>query len=72
MSRHELWEAMLQRKQIMLRGFVGLIQSIDMEDGSGYCFNVTMSNSLGTKTVFIRCKPASFIQFSNRQHPFVR
>ena len=62
MSRHELWEAMLQRKQVMLRGFVGLIQSIQMEDGSGYCFNVTMSNSLGIKTVFIRCKTAGFTQ----------
>ena len=67
MSRHELWEAMLQRKQVMLRGFVGLIQSIQMEDGSGYCFNVTMTNRLGTKTVFIRCKPASFIQFSTNK-----
>ena len=72
MSRHELWEAMLQRKQVMLRGFVGLIQSIDMEDGSGYCFNVTMTGlrtlqtSSVTKTVFVRCKPASFIQFSNK------
>jgi antibiotic biosynthesis monooxygenase (ABM) superfamily enzyme len=66
MSRHELWEAMLQRKQVMLRGFVGLIQSIQMEDGSGYNFNVTMTNRFGTKTVFIRCKPASFIQFSNK------
>ena len=63
MSRHELWEAMLQRKLVMLRGFVGLIQSIEMEDGSGYCFNVTMSGtqSPGNKTVFVRSEPASFI-----------
>ena len=37
---------MLQRKQHMKRGFVGLIQSIQMEDGSGYDFNVTMSNEV--------------------------
>jgi len=59
MSRHELWEAMLYRKQVMLRGFVGLIQSIEMEDGSGHCFNVTISDiSSGqpkSKTVFVRC-----------------
>ena len=64
MSRHELWEAMLQRKHVMLSGDIGLINSIEMEDGSGQCFNVAMceNETLETKTVFIRCKPASFIQ----------
>jgi hypothetical protein len=50
----------------MLSGVTGLINSIEMEDGSGQCFNVAMceNETLETKTVFIRCKPASFIQFT--------
>ena len=54
MSRHELWEAMLQRKHVMLSGVTGLINSIEMEDGSGQCFNVAMceNETLETKTAF--------------------
>lgn len=43
MNRYALFDAMVTSKVVTLKDVVGRIQSIQMEDGSGYCFNVTMS-----------------------------
>jgi hypothetical protein len=58
MNRFELFNAMLTRTPVSLVCHIGsvsgLILSIQMEDGSGYCFNVTLSTARGQVTIFVR------------------
>ena len=54
MNRFELFNAMLNRDFISIGNHVGTIQAIEMEDGSGHCFNVTLL--VGTRNIklFVR------------------
>lgn len=59
MNRFELFNAMLTGTPVSLVCHLGAVrgwvQAIQMEDGSGYCFNVTLSTAdRGTITVFVR------------------
>jgi hypothetical protein len=54
-SREALFSLMVNSKIVKIDGFTGIIQSIQMEDGSGNCFNVSIRNPLETRTVFVRC-----------------
>lgn len=49
LDRFALFNAMVNRKIVVVGGKRGIIQSIQMEDGSGYSFNVAMSLVDGTK-----------------------
>ena len=45
MTRQELWEAMVNKTLVTIKGLTGYIQAIQMEDGSGYSFNVTLKRA---------------------------
>ena len=49
-----LADAMRLGKVIYLEGLEGTIQSMQREDGSGNCWNVTMNCWNGLRTVFVR------------------
>jgi preprotein translocase subunit YajC len=54
-----LFQLMAKSKIVTISGFTGIIQSIEMEDGSGFCFNVKLRIEWGanpqSETVFVRC-----------------
>ena len=58
-TRETLFQLMVNSKIVNISGFTGIIQSIEMEDGSGYCFNVRLRIKWGanpeSKTLFVRC-----------------
>ena len=55
MNRFELFVAMVNRQSVTLNGRTGLVLGIELEDGSGHCFNVKMLLPNGTRcTVFVR------------------
>ena len=54
MNRYELFTAMIEARQVTLGAHTGYIQSIQMEDGSGHCFNIVLSNGQGTHKLFVR------------------
>lgn len=55
MNRYELFAAMIERKLINLKGVTGFITSIELEDGSGHCFNVKLVTPFFSYiTVFVR------------------
>lgn len=58
MTRQELFDAMLNRTIVKIRGHKGMINAIAMEDGSGFSFNVTIDQTI----VYVRCpKPLNVI-----------
>lgn len=60
MTRQELWEAMVNKIPVTINGLRGLIQAIELEDGSGYSFNVTIlwfGNQVRTKVYMLCNKP---------------
>lgn len=58
MTRQELFEAMINRTIVTIKGIKGMINAIDMEDGSGFSFNVRIDQ----KIVYVRCpKPLNII-----------
>lgn len=63
MSREQLFDAMINRKPVYINGIRHLLNSIEMEDGSGYAFNLSFAASaeglpLRTRTlqIFYRCE----------------
>jgi hypothetical protein len=55
MNRFELACAMFMRTTVTINGRTGLVLGIDLEDGSGHCFNVKMLLPNGVRcTVFVR------------------
>lgn len=54
MNRFELFNAMVNRDLVALSGYIGLIQGIQLEDGSGHCFNVTLLVGNRTLKLFVR------------------
>lgn len=61
MNRFELFEAMVLKTVVKLRApngllIEGLIQAVEMEDGSGHCFNVRLlpSNGKAILKLFVR------------------
>jgi hypothetical protein len=42
MNRFEMFSAMINRQVVALKGYTGTIQKIELEDGSGHNFNVTL------------------------------
>lgn len=44
MNRFELFNAMVNRKEVTLRGVTGKIVQIELEDGSGHNFIVTLNH----------------------------
>ena len=58
MTRNELFNMMATRSIVMWKGTQNIVQSIAMEDGSGFCYNVQLFN-INTKSVvmaFVRCR----------------
>jgi len=54
-NRHELFHAMINRQTVTLNRYTGKILAIELEDGSGYCFNVKLVDFHGqTFTIFVR------------------
>lgn len=51
MTREQIIDAMLNRTVVYVNGKACFINGIQMEDGSGYSFNV----QIGDKTVYVRC-----------------
>ncbi len=64
MTRQELWEVMINKIRITLvdrakhTAHIGYITAIQLEDGSGYCFNVKMSDGA---TIFVRCSKPHYL-----------
>lgn len=57
MSREQLFDAMVHLRSVAHAGYWWKIQTIQLEDGSGFCFNVTLARESGhSKTVFVRCQ----------------
>lgn len=63
MNRFELFLAMVEGRKVTLKGafagffYTGYIQSIQLEDGSGFKFNVTIRlENNTTETVFVNTK----------------
>jgi hypothetical protein len=55
-TRETLFSLMVNGKIVVINGIRGSIQNIQLEDGSGYCFNVTLlTRDNGPKKVFVRC-----------------
>lgn len=52
MTREQIVDAMLNRTHVYFNGKAYFITGIQMEDGSGYSFNVQLHD--GT-TVYVRC-----------------
>jgi hypothetical protein len=52
MSREDLFRAMVERKQVMVDGRWRIINQIQMEDGSGFSFNVQFADGVWT---YVRC-----------------
>lgn len=59
MDRYTLFDAMVNSRQITLtkdnRPVTGRIQWIQMEDGSGYSFNVGLLTARGGIVAYVRC-----------------
>lgn len=61
-SRVELFNAMVKRSKVMVKNHQGrlirgVINSIQMEDGSGYSFNVTIcKDDCSNEVVYMRVK----------------
>jgi hypothetical protein len=54
-TKWQLFDAFVNRKSVNLAQFTGLIYAIELEDGSGHCFNVRMQTTFcGIQTVFVR------------------
>lgn len=43
MNRFEMFEAMINRREVNIQGIRGKIVRIELEDGSGHNFNITLS-----------------------------
>jgi hypothetical protein len=60
MNRFELFNAMVNRKHIIITDSArhevhgGYITAIQLEDGSGMCFNVTIGENGQSHTIFVR------------------
>jgi len=54
MSRLTLFFAMVNRREIEVQGITGIIQSIQMEDGSGTSFNVQIDTGKGIISAYTR------------------
>ena len=55
MNRFELFDIMVSRSLVTIKGVTGTIQAISLEDGSGYCFNVCILQTNGDRrVVFVR------------------
>lgn len=57
-GRFELFETMVESKLVRYTGLYGYIMAIELEDGSGRCFNVTFraAGSHERRKVFVRCR----------------
>jgi hypothetical protein len=60
-SFDQLCRAMKNRTQITVTGafgcrITGLVNQIEAEDGSGRCWNVTISHGIHTSKVFVRAE----------------
>ena len=56
-TQAELFNRMVTRTPILIGAFYGVIQSIELEDGSGNCFNVKLAMPNHVKQVcFVRTK----------------
>lgn len=53
-NRFELFNAMLNRTPITLGDITGIINGIEMEDGSGHCFNVRLYANGFTNVIFVK------------------
>ena len=53
-NRFELFNAMLNRTPITLGDKTGIINAIEMEDGSGHCFNVRLYTNNTNYTLFVK------------------
>jgi hypothetical protein len=62
MTRQELFNAMATQRTMAYKGHNYRILGIEMEDGSGYCFNVKLTRQdpnfrgMITATAFVRCR----------------
>ena len=55
MNRQELFTRMVERNAVSFKGMLCLIQAIEMEDGSGESFNLTLKNQeFDTFNVYFR------------------
>lgn len=52
MSREDLFRAMVERKEILINGRWRIVNQIQMEDGSGFSFNLTFADG---GTMYYRC-----------------
>lgn len=57
MNRDQLFDAMVNRKPIYINGVRYMLNSMEMEDGTGFAFNLTLSRNIGADfKVFYRCE----------------
>jgi hypothetical protein len=61
MNRDQLFDAMINRKPIITNGVKNFLNGMEMEDGSGFAFNLTLTGH--KHKVFYRC------QHGNELHP---
>jgi hypothetical protein len=55
MSRNQLFNAFVSRQLVTIGNVTGYINALELEDGSGKCFNVTLAiGSNQTRKVFVR------------------
>jgi hypothetical protein len=55
-TRAELFAALAERgcQTVRVAGVVGILDSVQREDGSGRSFNVTLATATGKQTVYLR------------------
>jgi hypothetical protein len=70
MDRQKLWDAMVNGSPVIYMGKPYTVQSIELEDGSGYNFNVQLysARDYKSKHVFIRCNRPAPLNLTEKEY----